>query len=81
MSHAISAPICEQGEQVGDVDEAIAVRVLDAVAADAPRGECSRYCEVGIDVMSFAKNQQSFSNENTSCIHCGICVTVCPRMC
>ncbi len=41
-------------------------------------GECSRYCEVGIDVMSFAKNQQSFSNENTSCIHCGICVTVCP---
>ncbi len=40
--------------------------------------ECSRYCEVGIDVMSFAKNQQSFSNENSSCIHCGICVTVCP---
>lgn len=41
-------------------------------------GECSRYCEVGIDVMSFAKNQTSFSNEETSCIHCGICVTVCP---
>ncbi len=28
--------------------------------------------------MSFAKNQQSFSNVNTSCIQCGICVTVCP---
>ena len=41
-------------------------------------GECSRYCEVGIDVMSFAKNQQSFSNETTSCIQCGICITVCP---
>ncbi len=41
-------------------------------------GECSRYCEVGIDVMAFAKNQQSFGNDNTSCIHCGICVTVCP---
>ncbi len=41
-------------------------------------GECSRYCEVGIDVMSFAKNQQPFSNVNTSCIQCGICVTVCP---
>ncbi|MFQ5651487.1 MAG: NAD(P)-binding domain-containing protein [bacterium] len=41
-------------------------------------GECSRYCEVGIDVMSFAKNQERFSNQNTSCIHCGICVTVCP---
>ncbi len=41
-------------------------------------GECSRYCEVGIDVMSFAKNQERFSNENTSCIQCGICITVCP---
>ena len=41
-------------------------------------GECSRYCEVGIDVMSFAKNQEPFHNENTSCIQCGICITVCP---
>ncbi len=41
-------------------------------------GECSRYCEVGIDVMSFAKNQQPFHNENTSCIQCVICITVCP---
>jgi thioredoxin reductase/polyferredoxin len=41
-------------------------------------GECSRYCEVGIDVMSFAKSQAPFHNENTSCIQCGICITVCP---
>ncbi|MGR3218201.1 MAG: 4Fe-4S dicluster domain-containing protein, partial [Candidatus Anammoxibacter sp.] len=41
-------------------------------------GECSRYCQVGIDVMNFAKNRQDFSNKNTSCIHCGICITVCP---
>ena len=41
-------------------------------------GECSRYCQVGIDVMSFAKNQAEFSNKNTCCIHCGICITVCP---
>lgn len=41
-------------------------------------GECSRYCEVGINVMSFAKNQQDFSNKNTSCIQCGICIAVCP---
>ena len=41
-------------------------------------GECSRYCEVGIDVMAFAKNAEPFSNEQTSCIQCGICVTVCP---
>lgn len=41
-------------------------------------GECSRYCEVGIDVMSFAKNEQEINNNNSSCIGCGICVTVCP---
>jgi len=41
-------------------------------------GECSRYCQIGIDVMSFAKNQLEFSNKNSACIHCGICVTVCP---
>lgn len=41
-------------------------------------GECSRYCEVGIDVMAFAKNQEAFSNVNSSCIQCGICITVCP---
>jgi len=28
--------------------------------------------------MQFAKNQQEFSNKNTSCIQCGICITVCP---
>ncbi len=41
-------------------------------------GKCSRYCQVGVDVMEFAKNQKSFSNKNSSCIHCGICITVCP---
>ena len=28
--------------------------------------------------MAHAKNQEPFSNENSSCIQCGICVTVCP---
>jgi len=40
--------------------------------------ECSKYCQVGVDVMAFAKNGQPFSNRETSCIHCGICITVCP---
>ena len=40
--------------------------------------QCSTYCEVGVDVMQFAKNQQSFDNRNSSCIHCGICISVCP---
>jgi thioredoxin reductase/polyferredoxin len=41
-------------------------------------GECSRYCQVGIDVMSFALKQDELSNRNSSCIGCGVCVTVCP---
>ena len=40
--------------------------------------QCSKYCQVGVDVMAFAKNQERFDNTNSSCIHCGICVTVCP---
>ena len=40
--------------------------------------QCSKYCQVGVDVMAFAKNQESFDNRNSSCIHCGICVDVCP---
>lgn len=41
-------------------------------------GECTRYCQVGIDVMSFATMQKELNNANSSCIGCGICVTVCP---
>ncbi|MDH5680845.1 MAG: NAD(P)-binding domain-containing protein [Spirochaetota bacterium] len=40
--------------------------------------ECSRNCQVGIDVMSFAMKQETLDNSNSSCIGCGICVTVCP---
>ncbi|NQT92349.1 MAG: NAD(P)-binding domain-containing protein [Lentisphaerae bacterium] len=40
--------------------------------------QCSRYCQVGIPVMRFALKQESFGNWNSSCIGCGICVTVCP---
>ncbi len=40
--------------------------------------ECSRYCQVGIPVMQHALKQEDFGNFNSSCIGCGICVTVCP---
>ena len=52
-----------------------------AIAADDKCIECtqcSKYCQVGVDVMAFAKNGEHFSNQETSCIHCGICITVCP---
>ncbi len=41
-------------------------------------GECTRYCQMGIDVRAFAQREQPLSNTTTSCIFCGICVTVCP---
>jgi NosR/NirI family transcriptional regulator, nitrous oxide reductase regulator len=40
--------------------------------------ECSRNCQVGIDVMQYALKQEAITNANTCCIGCGICVTVCP---
>jgi ferredoxin len=39
---------------------------------------CSKYCQMGIPVMEFAKLEEDFSNKNSSCIQCGICITVCP---
>lgn len=41
-------------------------------------GECTRNCQVGIDVMSYATMQKELNNANSCCIGCGICVTVCP---
>mgnify|MGYP001943780706 CR=1 FL=1 len=39
---------------------------------------CSKYCQVGVDVMAYAKNQEAFDNSNSACIQCGICIDVCP---
>ena len=41
-------------------------------------GECTRFCQMGIDVRAFAQRGERFSNRTTCCISCGICVTVCP---
>lgn len=41
-------------------------------------GQCTRYCQMGIDVQRFAQNQQDLANHNSSCIQCGICIEVCP---
>jgi NosR/NirI family transcriptional regulator, nitrous oxide reductase regulator len=40
--------------------------------------ECSRNCQVGIDVMSYALKQDVLDNGSSSCIGCGICVSACP---
>ncbi|MGH9449724.1 MAG: 4Fe-4S binding protein [Terriglobia bacterium] len=40
-------------------------------------GLCSKYCEMGIDVRSYAQTNTSFVR--ASCVGCGICANVCPR--
>lgn len=41
-------------------------------------GECTRFCQMGIDVQRFAQRTQALHNGNSACIQCGICVEVCP---
>ena len=40
-------------------------------------GMCSKYCEMGIDVRSYAQANRSFTR--ASCVGCGLCSEVCPR--
>jgi polyferredoxin len=40
-------------------------------------GNCSTYCEMGIDVKWYAQRGQNIAR--ASCVGCGICASVCPR--
>ena len=40
-------------------------------------GNCSTYCEMGIDVRWYAQRQQNIIR--ASCVGCGVCASVCPR--
>ena len=40
-------------------------------------GNCSAYCEQGIDVRAYAQKGQNIVR--SSCVGCGICAAVCPR--
>jgi polyferredoxin len=40
-------------------------------------GNCSAYCEMGIDVRWYAQRGQNVVR--ASCVGCGVCATVCPR--
>ncbi|MCJ7757914.1 MAG: 4Fe-4S binding protein, partial [Gillisia sp.] len=40
-------------------------------------GNCSTYCEMGIDVRAYAQKGENIVR--SSCVGCGICSAVCPR--
>jgi ferredoxin-type protein NapH len=40
-------------------------------------GNCSTYCEMGIDVRSYAQKGENIIR--ASCVGCGVCAAVCPR--
>ncbi|PCJ28571.1 MAG: FeS-binding protein [Flavobacteriales bacterium] len=40
-------------------------------------GNCSTYCEMGIDVRAYAQQGQNIVR--SSCVGCGVCSSVCPR--
>jgi Pyruvate/2-oxoacid:ferredoxin oxidoreductase delta subunit len=40
-------------------------------------GNCSTYCEMGIDVRAYAQSGKNIVR--SSCVGCGICAAVCPR--
>ncbi len=40
-------------------------------------GNCSTYCEMGIDVRAYAQRGENIVR--SSCVGCGICAAVCPR--
>lgn len=40
-------------------------------------GNCSTYCEMGIDVRAYAQRNESFTR--AACVGCGMCAHVCPR--
>jgi ferredoxin-type protein NapH len=40
-------------------------------------GNCSTYCEMGIDVRAYAQRGQNIVR--ASCVGCGVCSSVCPR--
>ena len=62
--------------------EAIARRLSRIVIRSDDRciscGECTYYCQMGIQVERFAQQQLDLSNSNSACIQCGVCVEVCP---
>lgn len=73
---------CRYGCPLRKYIEVLAARFSRVKITAADRcigcGKCDQQCEMGIPVMEFALAHKTLDNTNSSCIQCGICISVCP---
>ncbi len=68
---------CPMAAMLGLIQKAGRYRIAVKPDMCISCGNCSTYCEMGIDVRSYAQNNQSFTR--ASCVGCGMCAHMCPR--
>ncbi len=68
---------CPMAALLGITQKAGAFRIRVKKDMCISCGNCTTYCEMGIDVRSYAQSNQSFTR--ASCVGCGMCAHVCPR--
>ncbi len=68
---------CPMAALLGLVQKAGRFRIRVKEDACIACGNCSAYCEMGIDVRAYAERGESFTR--AACVGCGMCAHVCPR--
>ncbi len=68
---------CPMAAMLGLVQKAGAFRIRVKPDMCISCGNCSTYCEMGIDVRAYAQRNESFTR--ASCVGCGMCAHMCPR--
>ena len=68
---------CPMAAMLGLIQKAGQFRITVKPDMCISCGNCSAYCEMGIDVRDYARRNESFTR--ASCVGCGMCAHVCPR--